>query len=232
MQRRINFFLPPLIFIYIHVITVTDNTYLLAVKWSSVLAISFITSQLPIKLCILCWGQIEGLARFWGLRISVLELLTRFLLFFFPFVSGSFTLYSVDSSVNYFRSMHTGSTPNILCSLSWCFPQYLKAGSHLFFLIYSVLYSGCHPCPNSLSQHVLICVFVGPCTLQAPLSSGQPLFFALARDFSGLPFLTAADSFPTLACCCMVENEGWKEFHFGCGYLCIWAQIENRLLQL
>ena len=138
----------------------------------------------------------------------------------------------VNSSVNYFRSMRPGSTTDILCSLSCCVCPGFKNLVPPLFPHYPVMCAGCHPCPSSLSQHVLICVFVGPCTLQARLSSGQPLFFALARDFSGLLFLTAADSFPTLVCCCMVENEGWKEFHFGCGYLCMWAQIENRSLQL
>lgn len=40
--------------------------------------------------------------------------------------------------------------------------------------------------------------------------------FALARNFSGLPFLAAADSFPTLVLCCGEGNDG-KGFSLGVG---------------
>lgn len=79
----------------------------------------------------------------------------------------------------------------------------------------------CHPCLRSLPQCVFICRFVGLLKITKLADPAVCPGFALARDFSGLLFLAAADSFPTLVFCNGEGNDGG--LHFGCGHLCICA---------
>lgn len=53
--------------------------------------------------------------------------------------------------------------------------------------------------------------------------------FALARDFSGLLFLAAADSFPTLVFCCVERERGkdGKGFSLGVG-MCTSVRVSTR----
>lgn len=55
--------------------------------------------------------------------------------------------------------------------------------------------------------------------------------FALARDLSGLLFLAAADSFPTLVFCCGEGNEGMmgrvSVWVWACVHLCVWVHVER-----
>lgn len=80
---------------------------------------------------------------------------------------------------------------------------------------------GCHPCLRSLPQCVFICRFVGLLKITKLPDPAVSPHFALARDFSGLLFLAAADSFPTLVFCNGEGNDGG--FHFGCGHVYICA---------
>lgn len=79
----------------------------------------------------------------------------------------------------------------------------------------------CHPCLRSLPQCVFICRSVGLLKITKLPDPAVCHGFVLGRDFSGLLFLAAADSFPTLVFCNGEGNDGG--LHFGCGHTCICA---------
>lgn len=128
-------------------------------------------------------------------------------------------------SINNSKGTHTGSTIYIFFFL--VFTRDLK-NPMPSSLITPWFAPGCHPCPSSLPQCVLIrCLFVGLLTLQAPQSSGQPSFF------TGKRFLWFA--FP---CSCWLIShigillwggEWWRVsvWVWACVHLCVWAHVER-----
>lgn len=105
------------------------------------------------------------------------------------------------------------------------FTQGLKTGPHAYFHNYSMICASLPPLPQlALTACFDLFSFCRPAYFT---SSPDPVVspsFALARDFSGLLFLAAADSFPTLVFCCGEGNERMmgriSVWVWACVYIC------------
>lgn len=135
--------------------------------------------------------------------------------------------------VNKSEGRLTGSTRCILYSLPGVFTQDFKTRPYAFFPNYCMMCARPAP-PTPTHSHSMFwfVVFLSAHLHEEPPNSVVSPHFALAKDFSGLLFLAAADSFPTSVFCCGEGNVGkmervsvwvwvWAYVHL-CVCVCVW----------